>query len=76
MYWVYILTNYGKTTLYVGCTNNLERRLWEHGNSTGSKFAQKYRLTLLVYAEQCPSAESMIMREKQLKGWKRERKIS
>ena len=60
--------------LYIGVTNNLEKRVWEHRNGHGSEFAKKYRTTRLVYAEEYDNPTDAIAREKQLKGWKRERK--
>ena len=73
-YWVYILTSSSGNAMYIGVTNSLERRLWEHRNGLGSEFAKKYRITRLVYAEECDSPGDAIAREKQLKGWRRERK--
>ena len=59
--------------MYIGVTNNLETRLWEHRTGRGSEFARKYRVTRLVYAEEFENATDAIAREKQLKGWRRER---
>ncbi len=74
-YYVYILTNKKNGVLYVGMTNNLERRLYEHkkGNLTG--FTQKYHLTKLVYAEFHKYVNDAIYREKQIKNWQRAWKI-
>jgi putative endonuclease len=71
---VYILTNERRTTLYIGVTNNLEGRLWQHQNREGSTFTRQYNLTVLIYYETFPDPTSAIAREKQLKGWKREKK--
>jgi putative endonuclease len=71
---VYILTNERRTTLYIGATNDLESRLWQHRNGEGSKFADKHNLTLLVYYETYPEPSAAIAREKQLKGWTRTKK--
>ena len=60
--------------MYIGVTNDLERRIWEHRSGAGSAFAKKYRITLLVYAEEYDNPSDAIAREKQLKGWRRERK--
>ena len=60
--------------MYIGVTNDLERRIWEHRNGRGSGFAQKYKATRLVHAEEYDSPSDVIAREKQLKGWRRERK--
>ncbi|WP_064736169.1 GIY-YIG nuclease family protein [Chthoniobacter flavus] len=71
---VYILTSERRTTLYIGVTNNLEGRLWQHQNGEGSKFAHHYNLTVLVYYETWPDPASAIARETQLKGWTRAKK--
>jgi putative endonuclease len=60
--------------MYIGVTNNLERRIWEHRNGRRSIFAQKYKATRLVHAEEYDNPGDAIAREKQLKGWRRERK--
>ncbi len=73
-FYVYFMTNYSCRVLYVGVTNNLERRVWEHRNGFGSEFAKKYRVNRLVYIETFPTALEAIAREKQVKGWKRVRK--
>ena len=74
-YYVYILT--GRTgTLYVGVTNDLERRMSEHRRRLVPGFASKYGLTRLAYYEQTPDVESAIAREKQIKGWRRSRKVA
>jgi putative endonuclease len=74
--YVYILTNPTKTTLYVGITSDLNRRLYEHSSGRGdaSKFSGKYQTDLLMYFEICPDATQAIAREKQLKGWTRRKK--
>jgi len=71
---VYILTNKNKTTLYIGVTNNLGRRLSEHNENTGSKFTKKYQVRHLVYYEVFENIKDAIKREKQLKGWSRIKK--
>ncbi len=71
---VYILTNERRTTLYIGVTNNLEGRLWQHQNGEGSKFAKRYNLSVLIYYEVFPEAAAAIARETQLKGWTRAKK--
>jgi putative endonuclease len=73
-YWVYILTNCSRSTLYVGVTNNIERRVFEHKHHLVKGFTSKYRITRLVYAEEAEDAMSAIQREKQIKGWTRARK--
>lgn len=74
--YVYILTNPTKTTLYIGVTSDLVRRLYEQSSGRGdaSKFSGKYRTDLLMYFETCPDATQAITREKQLKGWTRRKK--
>ena len=73
--YVYIATN-RSGTLYVGVTNNLGRRMWEHKQKMGSTFAAKYNITRLVYFEESSSIVDAIAREKQLKGWRREKKVA
>ncbi|KUG09927.1 GIY-YIG nuclease family protein [Solirubrum puertoriconensis] len=74
--YVYILTNPTQTVLYIGVTNDLARRLYEHSQGRGdaNKFTGRYQADLLVYFEQCPDAKQAIAREKQLKGWTRQKK--
>lgn len=64
-------------TIYIGVTNNLEGRVWEHKHpARGSRsFTKRYRLTKLVYAEEFDNPNDAIAWEKHLKGWKRNRKI-
>ncbi len=70
--YVYIMTNIARTTLYVGVTNDLNQRVWNHKQGKGSEFTSKYKLTVLVYAEEHGTLPDAIEREKQLKNWKRE----
>ena len=72
---VYILASH-RRTLYIGVTANLNARLSQHRNGTGSKFTSKYNVRRLVYAEATPSATIAIEREKQIKRWRREKKIA
>ena len=72
---IYIMTNKYNTVLYTGVTNNLQRRVWEHKTGVGSEFASKYRITKLIYYEVTDSINSAIIREKQIKGGSRQRKI-
>ena len=74
-YYVYILTNDSKT-LYVGVTNNLERRIYEHKHKLRDGFTKKYNLTKLVYFEIFNDINDAIKREKQLKNWHRQWKIN
>ncbi len=75
-YYVYILTNKSNNVLYIGVTNNLERRMFEHKNKLLEGFTKKYNLTKLIYFEMTEDAESTIRREKQLKNWHRDWKIN
>lgn len=76
MYYVYILTNKSNTTFYIGVTNDLNRRTFEHQQKFVPGFSRKYNLTKLVYYEQIESIENAIVREKQLKNWHRAWKIN
>jgi len=73
-YDVYILSNRSKT-LYVGMTNNLSRRVWEHKQGIGSEFCRRYKIDRLVYYESFDEAVRAINREKQIKGLLRIKKI-
>ena len=73
-YFVYILTNRINTTLYVGVTNNLQRRIFEHQQKLVDGFTKKYNLNKLVYYEVAENSMSAIEREKQLKKWSRIKK--
>ena len=66
------MSNERLTTLYIGVTNNLERRVLEHKIGVGSEFTKKYKLSLLIYFEDGISIEDAIAREKQLKNWHRD----
>ncbi len=73
--YIYILTNKYNTTLYIGVTNNLVRRLYEHvKRPTERGFVTRYNLHHLVYAEAHPGIVEAILREKQLKKWSRKKK--
>ena len=74
MYFVYMLTNTHNTTLYIGVTGNLGKRLYEHKNQLVSGFSKTYNLHKLVYFESTTDVRSAIAREKQLKGWTRAKK--
>ena len=73
---VYIMTNYSETSLYIGVTSNLPKRVWEHKNKVVKGFTEKYNINKLVYYELTDSIESAISREKQLKRWHRQWKIN
>ncbi|MBE8723557.1 GIY-YIG nuclease family protein [Flavobacterium hungaricum] len=77
-YYIYILTNKYKTVFYTGVTNNLRIRLGQHTeNSTrGNKtFASKYNIIYLIYYEKFTWIQEAIAREKEIKDWRREKKI-
>ena len=74
MYYTYILTNKTNTVLYIGMTNDLHRRLYEHKNELLGGFTKKYHIHKLVYYEGFASPQHAIAREKQLKKWKRDKK--
>lgn len=73
-YYTYIMSSSNNSTLYIGVTNDLERRVAEHKSGSGSVFTRKYHCHKLVYFETYSDIDQAIAREKQLKGWKRERK--
>jgi len=74
-YYVYIMTNRRNTVLYIGVTNNLIRRIYEHKEKLVDGFAKKYNVTKLVYYEVFEDIENAIYREKQLKAGSRQKKI-
>ena len=74
-YYVYILSNITGTAIYVGVTNNLLRRMYEHRNKLDPKsFTAKYDIHKLVYYEYTNDVHAALEREKQIKGWNRARK--
>ena len=73
-YWVYIMSNYTRTVLYIGVTNDMYRRFCEHKYGIIKGFTQKYNCNRLVYYEEYNNINDAIAREKKLKGWKREKK--
>jgi putative endonuclease len=75
-YWVYILTNKHCTTLYVGITNDVGRRLYQHRCGEVEDFTKRYRLNRLVWPEHFCDVRDAIACEKKLKGWRRARKIA
>ncbi len=74
-YFVYILTNVFDTVIYVGITNNLERRIIEHREAVDSSFVKRFHAHKLVFYDVYRDALSAIQREKEIKGWRREKKI-
>ncbi|MBA3971401.1 MAG: GIY-YIG nuclease family protein [Bacteroidetes bacterium] len=73
--YVYILSNKHRNVLYIGVTNDLERRIAEHKNGVGSVFTKKYTAHELLYYEIHSNIKQAIAREKQLKEWKKDWKI-
>ncbi len=74
-YHVYILTNFARTTFYIGLTGHLCRRMTQHRLGQGSEFCMRYNLKHLVYVEEFSDIREAIKREKQLKHWHRQWKI-
>ena len=74
-YYAYMLTNKRNGTLYVGVTNNLKRRIFEHKNKLIKGFTEKHNLNRLVYFEQHTDIREALGREKRLKKWKRSWKL-
>ena len=74
-YFVYILANPSRM-LYIGVTNNLQRRVYEHRSKTTPGYTRQYRIAQLVYFETTPKIKAAIAREKQIKGWVRAKKVA
>ena len=75
-YYVYIMTNKYNRVLYTGVTNDLQRRVYEHREKLIEGFTKKYNVYKLVYFEETESIEAAILREKQIKGGSRQKKIN
>ncbi len=75
-YYVYIVTNITNSVLYIGVTNNLQRRIEEHKNGLVEGFSKRYKTNKLVYCETTNDINIAIKREKQLKNWHREWKMN
>ena len=74
-YYVYIMTNTHRNVLYIGITNHLVRRVYEHKNHMDrGSFTDRYNLEILVYFESTSDVKAAIAREKQIKGWSRKKK--
>ncbi|GAB4458789.1 MAG: GIY-YIG nuclease family protein [Anaerolineae bacterium] len=73
-YYVYILTNWNHAVMYVGVTNNLERRVYQHKQKQIDGFTAKYNVTKLVYYEETTDVKTALAREKEIKKWRREKK--
>ncbi|EKD58460.1 MAG: hypothetical protein ACD_56C00119G0007 [uncultured bacterium] len=74
-YYVYVLASHRNGTLYIGVTDNLIKRSWEHKNETVESFTKKYKVSRLVYYESTNDINSALLREKQLKKWNRKWKL-
>lgn len=74
--WVYMISDRYRGAIYTGVTSNLAARIWAHREGAGSKFCARYGLTRLVLAEEAPTIEEAIAREKAIKKWRREWKIN
>jgi len=72
IYHVYILTNWNKKVMYIGVTNNLARRIYEHKHTIIKGFTEKYNANKLVYFEQMHDISAALEREKQIKKWRHE----
>ena len=73
-YYTYILTNWNNKVMYIGVTNHLARRLYEHRHQLADGFTKRYNVCKLVYYEDTEDVKAAIAREKQLKGWLRSKK--
>jgi putative endonuclease len=74
-FYAYIMANKRNGTLYIGMTDNLARRVWEHRDGTIDGFTKAYDVKLLVWFEEHPSRESAFTRERQMKKWNRHWKL-
>ncbi len=73
-YYVYLLTNWNNKVMYVGVTNDLARRIYEHKSKVVPCFTEKYNVGKLVYFEETPDVQAALVREKEIKKWWREKK--
>ena len=74
-YWVYIVSNKYMSTIYTGVTNDIVRRVWEHRSGNIRGFTSRYKCEWLLYYEEFSDINQAIAREKQIKGWKRDKKM-
>ena len=74
-HYVYIMASW-RRVLYIGVTNDLQRRVWQHRTGAVPGFTSRYAVTRLVYIEAYPDPTTAIAREKELKGWRRNKKIA
>jgi putative endonuclease len=75
-FWIYIIMNRNHSVLYIGLTNGLSRRLWEHRQEKGANFAAAYQCKKLIYYEHYSQVHEAIARESQLKRWSRSKKVA
>ncbi|HET9419388.1 MAG TPA: GIY-YIG nuclease family protein [Chthoniobacterales bacterium] len=75
-FWVYIVTNRNHSVLYIGLTNSLSRRIWEHRQGSGANFPAAYQCKKLLYYEHYSNVHEAIARESQLKKWSRSKKVT
>jgi len=73
-YYVYVLTKWNSRVIYIGVTNDLERRVFEHKNKLVKGFTEKYNVNNLVYFEETGDVNAALAREKEIKKWRREKK--
>jgi putative endonuclease len=73
-HYVYMMSNKHRNVLYVGVTNNLKRRVYEHENGLDKGFSKKYNCHYLLFFEEFQSINLAIKREKEIKGWRRDKK--
>ncbi|HBH35526.1 MAG TPA: excinuclease ABC subunit C [Gammaproteobacteria bacterium] len=73
-YFIYLITNWNNNVMYAGVTNNLQRRIYEHKHKLVDGFTKKYNVNKLVYFEETSDITAAIVREKEIKKWRREKK--
>ena len=74
IFYVYLLTNYNNKVMYVGMTNDLERRVHQHKTKQVAGFTEKYNVSKLVYFEETSDVHAALAREKEIKKWRRDKK--
>lgn len=74
-YYVYIVTNFLNSVFYTGVTNDLHRRIYEHKNKLVDGFTKRYNIWKLIYSEEYSDVRDAIFREKQIKDYRREKKL-
>ena len=75
-FYIYILTNKRHTVFYTGMTNDLVRRVFEHKQKQIGGFTKKYNVNQLIYFEKCNNPITAIAREKEIKDWRRDKKLA